>query len=63
MTTPPTTVGVARLVQPPRGSVKVSAGTDGRYVAACASCGWTYTNSVKSDVDTHKRWHQCAVAS
>lgn len=28
-----------------------------RYQATCIGCGWTYANSVKSDVMQHKRWH------
>lgn len=45
-------------VQPPRGAVKVTT-VDGRHTATCAACGWTYTNTVRSDVEQHKRWHRC----
>lgn len=45
-------------VQPPRGAVKVTT-VDGRHTASCAACGWTYSNTVRSDVEQHKRWHRC----
>ena len=45
-----------------RGLVKITeTEVSGRrwFVAACTRCGWGYENTVKSDVDTHKRWHRC----
>ncbi len=53
-------------VKPPRGAVRITvevkpAGVLGRHTATCSSCGWSYSNVVKSDVETHKRWHMCPV--
>lgn len=49
--------------KPPRGAVKVSStdsGKDGiKHLAECSNCGWCYGNSVRSDVEQHKRWHTC----
>jgi hypothetical protein len=28
-----------------------------RHTATCTGCGWTYSNSVKTDVAQQKRWH------
>lgn len=50
-------------MKPPRGAVRIMSivFADGRTVhtAGCDNCSWTYRNSVKSDVEQHKRWHQC----
>lgn len=48
---------------PPRGAVTMAPTTyyDGAagFLAACAACGWSYHNVVKSDVDYQKRSHRC----
>lgn len=55
-------------VKPPRGAVVITRayaqgllGTVETHTATCRSCGWTYANTVRSDVETHKRWHLCPV--
>lgn len=49
--------------KPPRGAVRIvlDERLDGRhrFIAVCKACGWTYTNTVRSDVEQHKRWHLC----
>lgn len=49
-----------------RGLVRITETTvDGRriYGAACTRCTWRYSNSVKTDVEQHKRWHLCPEAA
>lgn len=51
-------------MKPPRGAVRITSTgprDDDRtkFVAHCSNCGWDYSNFVRSDVETHKRWHQC----
>lgn len=50
--------------KPPRGAVVVTTevkrgGVVTRHVATCSACDWSYSNSVRSDVEQHKRWHLC----
>lgn len=49
--------------KPPRGAVTIAttdSGKDGvKHLAECSNCGWCYGNSVRSDVEQHKRWHLC----
>lgn len=44
---------------PPRGAVIVGKDGDGRWLAECSSCGWSYANVVRSDVNQQKAWHRC----
>ncbi len=49
-----------------RSTVAIVTAPDGdrtRYTAFCDRCGWSYSNVVKSDVQTHKRWHRCPEAT
>lgn len=58
---------------PPRGAVTITEEETGtlssqnrpvlRYTASCRACGWTYVNSVKSDVQMQKSHHRCPVGT
>jgi hypothetical protein len=42
----------------PSPHVTVAAATSTRWIARCAHCDWTYTNTVKADVLDHAKWHR-----